>query len=282
MTSYLEAEEPNVQQVAELYTLSAAGITFFLTSANESVEFGGDTYEPAPIKRGEVQKGSRLSIEQLNITLYALTDVVRQYIAFYPSTTTNITVRRVHIDDVTLPSSEIFAGYISNVTFSGSTAQIICASVFGTLKFPVPSIYHQRTCNWNLFSIPCGVSITDPNFHAIIFTDAFPSDIQDPALTPFGDDFFEGGFAELKPDSVDDGIIDGETRLIVKHKGDTITIQFPFIQAVAGISSFIGVYAGCDKNFAECRDKFDAADRFGGFPFIPERNPNKIPPEVVT
>lgn len=283
MATYNEAEEKDAQQVAELYTISTAGVTYYMTSANRDVSHAGLTYSASPIQRGEVQRTAKLGVEQLNIAMYALNDEIRQYVASSPSSRLYLTIRRVHLDDVAQPSSEVFAGFVANAAFSGNTAQVVCVSVFAAMRFPVPAIYHQRVCNWNLYDLRCGISLTAASYHVVVTAEAGsePHEIKASGIAGKPNNFFEGGFAELKPDAVDDGVIDGETRLIVKHTGDTVELQFPFTLEGDIVGRHIGVYAGCNKSWNTCKAKFSNGLNFGGFPFIPARNPSVVPPDQV-
>ncbi|MBQ3675664.1 MAG: phage BR0599 family protein, partial [Campylobacter sp.] len=55
------------------------------------------------------------------------------------------------------------------------------------------------------------------------------------------------------------------------HKGDKITLMFPLKSL--STADLVYVYAGCDKTIKMCRDKFNNSINYGGFPFVPSKNP---------
>lgn len=84
--------------------------------------------------------------------------------------------------------------------------------------------------------------------------------ISEAALKPDG--YFTGGMLKLP---------DNTSRFIVAHAGDQITISRPVAQAIGNLTA--SIYPGCDHLKETCNNKFQNLDNFGGFPFIPGRNP---------
>jgi uncharacterized phage protein (TIGR02218 family) len=64
----------------------------------------------------------------------------------------------------------------------------------------------------------------------------------------------------------------GEMRLIVAHTGATLTLNAAFRATLQAGASVVAV-PGCDKLLATCAAKFGNAVNFGGFPFVPLKNP---------
>jgi hypothetical protein len=80
------------------------------------------------------------------------------------------------------------------------------------------------------------------------------------ALRP--DQWYQGGRLESAT---------GETRFVVDHQGDTVTLISP----LPGVSSLDDVWAywGCDHLEATCRDKFGNLTNHLGWSRLPGRNP---------
>jgi hypothetical protein len=75
-------------------------------------------------------------------------------------------------------------------------------------------------------------------------------------------DFFETGYVEFN----------GDYRTVVGQSGDDLTLILPFRSSPDGQS--VIARAGCKLRIAEdCRDKFNNAERYGGFPYGPLINP---------
>jgi hypothetical protein len=80
-----------------------------------------------------------------------------------------------------------------------------------------------------------------------------------------GAGFFDGGFVKTPAGGNDDA------RLILASSGDTLTLLLPFSVDVLGTD--VDVFAGCTHDLAICSSKFDNVVNYGGFPFIPRKNP---------
>ncbi len=78
-------------------------------------------------------------------------------------------------------------------------------------------------------------------------------------------DHFVGGFCRFPAGSLDDA------RLILAQSGDVLTLLIPFAENVLG--SNIDLFAGCDRSLDTCDSKFAAVPNYGGFPFVPRKNP---------
>ena len=63
----------------------------------------------------------------------------------------------------------------------------------------------------------------------------------------------------------------GVPRMITNHSGDTITLSAVLPGLAVGVA--LEAFAGCDRTFATCQSKFGNSLNFGGFPWIPAKNP---------
>ena len=64
---------------------------------------------------------------------------------------------------------------------------------------------------------------------------------------------------------------DGSARFITAHSGDTVTMARPLASLAGGQT--VAIYPGCDHLKETCKNKFNNLDNFGGFPWIPAKNP---------
>ena len=65
------------------------------------------------------------------------------------------------------------------------------------------------------------------------------------------------------------GLNAGERRQIIKDVGNAVTLQWPFPNDLEAGDTY-SIYPGCDKTAETCRDKFDNAENFRGYIYIPK------------
>lgn len=250
----------------EIFTFTTPLDTWRFTNAKKLVNFMGNDYPPAPIKRDKWDRG--LSQTDLSLTGPADIEPFSLYIGFNPSHPVDIEIRNVLTGDIE------FVGTVFSAQFTPKKSLVTfkIRDLFQRLRGDVPSRRFSPGCNWALYDDFCTVDrdlfkVSFPVSEAVISEDMFT--IQHPNLSMLGgitptpaspDNFFTSGFAENSLERV----------YIVKHEGDTITVISNFVR-LAGIT--IEVFAGCNKLRNTCKDKFDNEVNFGGWPFVPGRNP---------
>ena len=81
---------------------------------------------------------------------------------------------------------------------------------------------------------------------------------------------------------------EGFLRYITQHDGDQITLMSAIPSLVESIEGSDGqaavtLYPGCDHTLNDCINKFDNRDNYGGFQWIPSKNPfaNNVSGSIV-
>jgi uncharacterized phage protein (TIGR02218 family) len=127
----------------------------------------------------------------------------------------------------------------------------------------------QRLCDADLGDSRCGVDLSGAGMWGEAQIVAVPSSLIVAAdgLAGFEPGWFRGGGARFSG-----GANDGVKVGIAEHlaHGDGVRLHLwnapPFAPAVGDL---IVVTAGCDKSFAQCRDRFANSAAFRGFPHMP-------------
>lgn len=78
--------------------------------------------------------------------------------------------------------------------------------------------------------------------------------------------------ASSNPNLTVDG---GYRRTIVEHFGDQLRLQIPLPPGLY-TSQRVSLFAGCDGTKEQCAQKFNNTKNFGGYPFIPIKNPFEV------
>lgn len=258
---YIAKEEATVRNPTELYKMWCGDSYWYYTNGDIAVVFEGNTYEPAPITRGSIEFNSLLEVTNLTITAASITQPILEYIAQNPIDIVWIEVSRLFRDLTPMEKSVIFIGQIKSASFSGLQGQISCVGFEFFLKMPVPMQRYQRTCNHKVFDEKCGLSKEDYVQTVLIELDTSKVIIYADVFAEQEDGFYVGGFVQYM----------GESRSIIAHTGNAITIAYRMIALEDGVE--IDIYPGCDCRIETCRDKFDNIIHFLGFPYIPDENP---------
>lgn len=260
-----EAREESIQQGApiELYDFVVYGVHHYFTTAGEDITIGPVTYRAEPIARSEIEETDELPRNNLTLTVPRDFEMLSFYDAVPPSEVILLAIGRHHRDD-----SEVqpwWNGRVTNGVRLGASGQLFCESVYSSLKHAGLRRLYSRRCPHVLYGLACGAQDT---LHRVLVTVGAVAGIEIDAiaLAAFADGRFAGGFIEWEA-------IAGqkEIRGIKTHVGSrlTVTHQIPGLAALEQIF----VYKGCKHDLADCNSEFANTANYGGFPFVPLKNP---------
>lgn len=267
-----QAQESSVEagQPVEIYTFTVGTTPFRYTSAEDEQTFSGITWEPLPLKRGTLPRGPEERDLQLPITLPSSVPLPRLFALVIPGARVGVLIERFHRTDLSLERRKIFEGYVQSVawTENGKLAVFSCRPSISVRSCIIPRYTYAAHCGNVLYDENCQVDITHPAFRvsAASVSAIDGRTITVPGLSGFGDDWFTGGFVET--------IGVGDFRWITSHVGDDLELLLPFAEP----PTTVNVLAGCDYTHDGpngCGPKFDNGDHYGGFGFIPKRNPHE-------
>ena len=253
--------------VIEFYTFIFGVSTTRFTSYSEDIVYDGNSYQAVPISRSKVQASAEDAINELKIITTIDNPIASQFIANVPGRVGSVTVERAHVDDVSQERVIIFEGFIAQVRFTGDLqAEITCNPNTNVFKRTGPRFTFQGLCNHVLYDAGCKV-----NRLAFLYSDTVISISADGAtidvsgVSANGADWAVGGFVKTPTGGDDDA------RLVVSQSGDSLTLLSPF--SVDVLNTDVDVFAGCKHDLTTCNVKFANAINYGGFPFIPTKNP---------
>lgn len=259
-------------QPIELYEFRVGTSVTRMTSSENDVTLTttGETFAAEPVRRSKIeQELSNPSGGRLEVDLPASNDFVKDFRDIAPGQRATLTLTRLHRAD--LGGSEdrvtIFKGTVRTISYleDGRRAKIQVLPLTAAYSRRVPRRTYQGLCNHMLYDSLCTLDPDDPSFRF----DGTVSAVSGSTITVPGAgahnalaDFFEAGFVEFQDDF----------RQVIAQSGDTLTLLAPFRDSPAG--GAVVVRAGCKHRFVtDCRDKFSNEDNFGGFPYVPKKNP---------
>jgi uncharacterized phage protein (TIGR02218 family) len=255
------------------------GGTVWAYSSGPEIAYNGETYAEFPVGRDIIQQTKELGKSPLEVLLPRTCELSLLYLAGSPEHVVTLTVFRTHVGASDGPVV-YWKGRVVSVDWPDpATAKLVCESVFTSLKRPGLRARYQRMCRHALYSPQCGVNkaaYAVPGTVSAVNAARTVITIPEAAGHPNG--YFLGGFLALA---------DGTMRFISSHAGSSITLASPcpiLADYVGGTGygksyglwyggSDLVIYPGCGRNRETCQDRFANILNFGGWPWIPKRNP---------
>lgn len=261
-----------------LYLFQQGSQAWRFTTRGVQETFGGEPYLPTTASHTEVKQSSEMSKDGIKLTFKRTDAFASQFLGYAPDVVTTLTVFRFHSSDPSAEAMVYWKGRVAGSRAGGATIEVECESIFTSMRRPGLRARYQRSCRHALYGRGCNL---DPEAFAVAAVADSLSASQvvltssEAAAKPDG--FFFGGMVRASDESL---------RLIVNHVGSTLTLSRPLIGLKADLDAVgygesyggpygevaIKLYPGCDHTPTGCLG-FDNLDNYGGFPYIPKKNP---------
>lgn len=263
-------------KLIELYKFTLGSEEWNYTSGNESVIYDGDTYTTKPLGRGNVESRNELSRASLEVTIDILDSLAQRLLTVFTEQVMTLTIYTLDQEDLSV--SITWKGRMSNVRPLENKLTMSLESVFTSLRRPGLRARFQKPCRHVLYSTR-GCKLDPEDFAVVGQLESVDSNVLEvPEAAAEADGYYLGGMVRAPDDLLG---------FITTHSGSTLTLERPFdslitARAAAGYGRNYGnywggvkvlLYPGCDLLKSTCLNKFNNLDRFGGFPWIPFRNP---------
>lgn len=246
----------------ELYEFAQGGKRWLYVSGATEVAFGLDVYKPFTSERAKIKVTDDLNQSTWGMDFPLGHEFASQFVGFAPDTPTIITIWRGHFGD---PDEEFvvqWKGRVVGAEVAGNRINVDCESIFTSMRRPGLRAKFELGCRHTLYGRGCGVARGSHEYTGEILTLTNGMIATTADSVSRGQDYYTGGMVVAAG---------GESRFIVEHTGGAIRVDRPMAELQVG--AVLQFYPGCDHLRETCRDKFGNLDNFGGFPFIPERNP---------
>lgn len=255
----------------ELYRFDIGGTLFLRTSADDDFTVSAPdpfqgVYTSTTITRNKVKQTSQRGQNgALEIKTLASDEIVTRYISIPPGQRAELTIIRIHRDDGDAETLTYWEGVLRTLAFEGEAREVVMRvdQTTAATNRQIPRFTFSATCNHTHYDGRCKVDKDSAAFKKDLVVSAQNGNVY--TLTgagAFGADFFERGYLEFN----------GDFRSILSQSGDDLTVILPFSSSPVG--STISARAGCKLRIAtDCDTKFSNSLNFGGFPYIPTKNP---------
>ena len=248
----------NAGEPQELYRFSLGITRWTFTSGQAAVVHQAEIYAPVTISRGTIEQGSAINRAALEVSIVRDNDVATEFVSAAPEGVMALTIYRKHASDAEVVV--IFKGRVMSARWAGSGVSLQVEPIATSLARVGLRARYQIGCRHPLYSVGCGVA---KELHR---TDGTVASVSGLTVTV--------GTASSRPDGYFMGGIiytDFGNRMIVAHLGTLLTLGAPIIGLAA--AQIVRMYAGCSHLTPDCLTKFANLDNYGGFPYIPRKNP---------
>lgn len=245
----------------ELFAIESDNKNFYQTSGPVDVVYLGKTYlslRNEPIGHTEINESAVSEKTSVSVTVSMSNPLAVEYFGKYLERPVVLTLFQ---QDGT-GTDVAWKGRLLATKQDGPTGcALVFGSVFSALQHPGLREFYQYTDNHVMYSAQSGVNMEDfavpARVQSLTGTDLILT--TDPGK-PAG--WFDAGIAKGP---------DGTLRTISTQSGVNISLIHPWRQVASGDA--LTLYPGYDGTFEQCLDKFKAWEDFGGFPWVPGRNP---------
>ncbi len=252
-------------QPVELYTIQLGVDVWRYTSADGPFTIASETWEPFAISRTPFEESQEEQGQNVEVRLPGDAPICRRYIATVPGESATIRIERVQELDAALQRIVVLDGVIQTVSFEkgGEIAVLSVVTLRSAYSRTLPRDVYSAVCNHVLYDDRCKVAEASYRVTQEVLS-VSGNLITINNLNLQSDGYWVPGFVELTG-SVRD------FRVVLAHTGNVLTLPLPF--SVNPTGELVRVYAGCDHSPQTCNTKFSNLLNFGGYPFVPTKNP---------
>lgn len=257
----------------ELYRFVQDTEVWTYTSSASAIVYNSETYIPVPIGRGNVEAKNELSKANLEIQTDLDNPLSRQLMTTSGELVVGLTVF-VQVDtDFTV----LWKGRLASIKPEGNKITLTFESIFTSLRRPGLRARYQRNCRHAVYNRGCNLDPEDFALQGwVILAQGNLVQVVEASSQPDG--WYLGGMLRAP---------DGILRMITGHTGQMLTLSRPLESLLQNmVNSGYGynygynyggvavkLYPGCDRLKSTCITKFNNLPNFGGFPYIPTKNP---------
>jgi hypothetical protein len=244
---------------ADVWTMTSHDVNQIYNSGT-----GDEVYLKTAISRTEMESKSQLTKASVTINIPIDHPLANYMLITYFEQSVTMTI----FEKIDSNVSVFWKGRLSNIQPSNTTLSLVFESIFTSLRRPGLRATFQRTCRFALYGKGC---LLDPAAFAIpgVVSTIVSNVLTIPAAAAFANGYFLGGMLAAP---------DGTLSYITGHIGSDITVQrisksMLTSFELTGAATAVTIYPGCDHSRMTCHEKFNNVLSYGGFDWIPSKNP---------
>ena len=250
----------------ELYEFTRGLTKYYLTSSDESVVYQANTYLPIQIERQGIEVNEEMERQPLKIRIQRDADLLDNFVQYPPTQILTLTIYRYHENDTPTPEVVvIWRGRVIAADWQGSQANLECEPVYTSLKRPGLRRRYTAQCPHVLYGLECGLDRNAFDVAGVVSViDTANVQITAPQWVGLGSGYLRGGYVVFD---------NAEFRTITGYSSGAGRLTLRANIADLEIGNTVVAFPGCRHNISDCASKFNNLDNYGGFPFVPGKNP---------
>ena len=248
----------------DLYRIAMGATVWTITSADVKQVYGGETYDPLPMKRGGFEQKNEISKSDMEVGIPIDHDLAVLLLTSYNEEVMSLTV----FTNTSGTINTTWKGRLASIKPTDSELTLVFESIFTSLRRPGLRARYLKSCRHALYGRGCTL---DPEDFAVAGT---VTALSGATLTVteaagYANGYFTGGMVRSPG---------GFLSYVVGHAGTQVTIQrvgYSLAKSWAdtGSGMLVNLYPGCDHSRGTCNSKFSNGLNYGGFDWIPSKNP---------
>lgn len=250
----------------ELYLFNEQGsdLEWRFTSGNQTITYLTKSYTPTAISRSNIDSRKELVRANLDIKVSLTNPAALRWMSDNGENIVSVTVFERTRSGV---FNVIWKGRLVSIIPGMEDITLKFESIFTSLRRPGLRARYQRSCRHALYGRGCRLN-PETFADTVSLTARSGNVVTIPLAASKPSGYYTGGMLRSP---------DGVLSYVIDHAGQLITLQrisFSLISAItAGFPVTVKLYPGCDLSRATCDSKFNNILNYGGFDFIPQKNP---------
>lgn len=247
----------------DLFRITDGTTVWAMTSADADQEYLGERYVATPMGRSNIEIKNEVAKGKLEVRVpvgHELAVTLLSQFAEQIMTITMFTLR----DEPEVA----WKGRLAGLKPAEESLTLVFESIFTSMRRPGLRARFGKTCRHALYGRGC---LLDPEDFALAatVTALTSSTVTSPEADGQVDGYFTGGMLRSPG---------GILSFIISHSGTAIRLQrtsYDLVKTFAedGVGMDITLYPGCDHTRSTCHTKFNNRLNYGGFDWIPQKNP---------
>lgn len=253
----------------ELYEFNYGLKYYRYTTLPHIVTYLNNEFLPMPLSRDSINLTDNFRKAQIHIKAPKDFEVSELFKKVAPNIAINVKIFKKHITDAEVIVQ--WVGRVMDAVWTNSDVTLTCESIYSILQNNSSIRHYSVACPHLLYGEDCGVNMLD--YEAVLSVLSVSGNVLVcENVVRYTADYFTGGLAKWEGA---DGI--ELLRFVIKHTPNT-TNNLNTIELSQNIYDLaegdtVKLYPGCNRTREMCLSKFNNEINYGGFLYLPERNP---------